>query len=102
MGGPRKAEQQGAEVSQMVLQLREVIQADGRSLNQLAKDAGLDSGRLSRFMRGERDINFEAGCRLCDVLGVGFRLPKRASRPPKGEPPAREQRTARKRKAKPV
>jgi transcriptional regulator with XRE-family HTH domain len=70
----------------MVLQLREVIEADGRSLNQLAKAAGLDSGRLSRFMRGERDINLEAACRLCEVLGIDFVLPRH----PLGRPPARE------------
>jgi transcriptional regulator with XRE-family HTH domain len=73
--------------SNMVLQLRELIQTDGRSLNQLAKDSGLDAGRLSRFLRGERDINFEAAARLCEVLGVRFVLPQRK---PKAEaPPAK-------------
>jgi transcriptional regulator with XRE-family HTH domain len=59
----------------MVLQMRDVIQRDGRSLNQLAKDSGVDAGRLSRFLRGERDINFGAAARLCDVLGITFTLP---------------------------
>src|SRR5438067_11489904 len=64
---------------EMVLQLRDAIQADGRSLNQLAKDSGLDAGRLSRFLRGERDINFEASARRCDVLGIRFSVPQRAT-----------------------
>jgi transcriptional regulator with XRE-family HTH domain len=67
----------------MVLQLREVIEADGRSLNRLAKDTGIDPSRLSRFLRGERDITFEAAARLCDALGVKFVLPRRE--PPPGE-----------------
>jgi transcriptional regulator with XRE-family HTH domain len=81
----------------MALQLREVIQGDGRSLNQLAKEADLDSGRLSRFMRGERDINFEAACRLCEVLGVAFVLPKRPAPKPEPEPPP-QRKPGRKRK----
>lgn len=80
--------------SEMVLRLREAIQADGRSLNQLAKDSGLDAGRLSRFLRGERDINFEAASRLCEILGIKFTLPEPPSadaqprgrgRPPKAQ-----------------
>jgi hypothetical protein len=45
----------------------------------------LDSGRLSRFVRGERDINFDAASRLCDTLDVKFVLPRRepADRPAK-------------------
>jgi transcriptional regulator with XRE-family HTH domain len=59
----------------MVLQLREAISNDGRSLNQLAKATGVDSGRLSRFMRGERDLNLDAACRICEVLGIQFVMP---------------------------
>jgi transcriptional regulator with XRE-family HTH domain len=77
----------------MVTELRELIQADGRSLNQLAKASGLDSGRLSRFMRGERDINFDAAARLFDALGIKFTLNRDTppdAAPPKTAKPARK------------
>jgi transcriptional regulator with XRE-family HTH domain len=60
----------------IVVDLRKAIQADGRSLNELEKAAGLAGGQLSRFVRGERDINFEAAGRLCDVLGIAFTVPE--------------------------
>lgn len=73
-------------LSNMALALKEAIEADGRSLNQLAKASGIDAGRLSRFVRGERDINLDAAGRLCDVLGVKFVMPqkRRRSRPRSG------------------
>src|SRR5947208_16847993 len=57
MSGPRKAASQSGGVPRMVLQLREAVGHDGRSLNRLAKATGVDSGRLCRFTRGERDLN---------------------------------------------
>jgi transcriptional regulator with XRE-family HTH domain len=53
-------------------QLRDAIQASGQSLNQLAQASGVDSGRLSRFMRGQRDLTLEGVSRLCQVLGLKF------------------------------
>jgi transcriptional regulator with XRE-family HTH domain len=50
--------------------IREAIQASGISLNQLGRLAQSDSGRLSRFMRGERDLTLEAASRICKVLGL--------------------------------
>ncbi len=61
----------------MIQQLRQAIRDDGRSLNKLAEAAGLDAGRLSRFLRGERDINFEAGCQIADAVGIRFVMPNR-------------------------
>jgi transcriptional regulator with XRE-family HTH domain len=61
----------------MVLQLREAIRSDGRTLVELAEASGVDPSRLSRFVRGERDLYFEAANRLCNVLGIRFVLPKR-------------------------
>jgi transcriptional regulator with XRE-family HTH domain len=75
----------------LVLQIRQAIRDDGRSLNQLAKAAGLDAGRLSRFLRGERDITLGAGCRLAEVLGIELRLP-RPAKGPKGNGRRREPR----------
>jgi transcriptional regulator with XRE-family HTH domain len=49
-------------------QLRQAIRETGQSLTQLGKAAGLDSGRLSRFLRGEGDLSLTAAARLCQVL----------------------------------
>jgi hypothetical protein len=50
--------------------IREAIRASGMSLNQLGRMAQSDSGRLSRFMRGERDLTLEAAGRICEVLSL--------------------------------
>ncbi len=49
-------------------QLRDVIRGSGISLTQLGQITGVDSGRLSRFMRGERDLTLAATAKLCEVL----------------------------------
>jgi hypothetical protein len=51
-------------------QLIAAIWASGQSLNQLGKAARLDSARLSRFTRGQRDLTLEGVERLCQVLGL--------------------------------
>lgn len=51
-------------------QLRDAISQSGRSLNQLGQAAGVDSGRLSRFMRGERGLTSQAVTQLCQALGL--------------------------------
>ena len=54
--------------------LREAIRRDGRSLNKLAAAAGLDHGRLSRFMRSERSLTLPTVEKICEALGVECRL----------------------------
>lgn len=61
---------------ELVIALRQAIQRSGQSLNQLSTTCGIDRGRLSRFMRGERDLTLHAGGRLCEALGIHFALPK--------------------------
>jgi transcriptional regulator with XRE-family HTH domain len=51
-------------------QLRQAVRDSGQSLNQLAERTGVDSGRLSRFMRGERDLTLSATTRICEALGL--------------------------------
>lgn len=51
-------------------QLREAIQASGQSLSQLGQASGVDAGRLSRFMRGERSLTLEAVGQLCELFGL--------------------------------
>lgn len=52
----------------LTTQLRSAIERSGLSLNDIAKASGIDSGRLSRFMRGERDLTLSAADRICDAL----------------------------------
>jgi transcriptional regulator with XRE-family HTH domain len=54
----------------LVGQLREAIQASGLSLYQLGIDSGVGRDRLSRFMRGQRDLTVEAADKLCQALGL--------------------------------
>jgi DNA-binding phage protein len=51
-------------------QLRDAIARSGRSLNQLAQDAGVSDSQLSRFMRGERTLTMETAAALCRALGL--------------------------------
>ena len=50
--------------------LREAILASGLSLSELGRQAGLDHARLSRFVRGERDLTLDSVDKLCRVLGL--------------------------------
>jgi transcriptional regulator with XRE-family HTH domain len=56
----------------VVEQLREAIRGSGKSLYQLGTASGVGRDRLSRFMRGQRDLTFEAVEKLCRVLGLGL------------------------------
>lgn len=57
----------------VVLQLRAEIVASGISFNELGRMAGIDGGRISRFVRGERTITLDAAARLCQALGLVLR-----------------------------
>jgi transcriptional regulator with XRE-family HTH domain len=54
----------------VAVRLREAIQDSGLSLNQLGQRAGIDHSRLSRFVRGERDLTLDSVDKLCRVLGL--------------------------------
>jgi transcriptional regulator with XRE-family HTH domain len=54
----------------LVEQLREAIRASGESLNHLGKRTGVGPDRLSRFLRGERDLTLTAAEKLCFALGL--------------------------------
>ena len=60
----------GARPGPLADRLRQAILASGRSLSQLGRQAAIDHSRLSRFLRGERDLTLEAADRLCQVLGL--------------------------------
>lgn len=56
--------------------LRKAVRDSGESLNEIARATEVDSGRLSRFMRGERDLTFEAAERVALHVGLDFRFKK--------------------------
>jgi len=66
----------------MVEQLREFIRDSGLSLMELEKQTGVDHGRLSRFLRGQRDLTYAAGCRIWECLGLKLVRPE----PPRKKP----------------
>lgn len=56
--------------------LRVAIQSDGRSLNALARESGVDSGQLSRFLRAERSLTVDSADMLIAALGLDCELVK--------------------------
>ena len=55
MAGKKPEERPG-----LVEQLKQAIQQSGQTLNQLSLKCGVGRDRLSRFLRGERDLTLEA------------------------------------------
>ena len=55
--------------------LRRAIHSGGRTLNQLAKDVGIDSRQLSEWMQGERTLRSDILDRLGLALGVTISSP---------------------------
>jgi hypothetical protein len=51
-------------------ELREAIRASGRTVYQIAQDAGVSQIVVSRFLSGERDIRMATADKLADVLGL--------------------------------
>ncbi len=59
--------------------LRQAMKADGRSLNQLAKESGVDVATLSRFGNSIRGLSQPASDALAMILGLDYR-PAEAAR----------------------
>ena len=57
----------------VVEELKRAIAQDGRSFNQLGRDAAIDPGQISRFVRGMRDLSLSAAGRVCRALGLELR-----------------------------
>ncbi len=54
----------------LIEQLREAIRNSGEALNQLEQRTGIGRDRLSRFIRGERNISLEAADTIFRALGL--------------------------------
>ena len=67
--------------------LRQAMQADGRSLNQLARETGVDVATLSRFGNSIRGLSQPASDALAMILGLDYqpvkpaRAAKRTTKP---------------------
>lgn len=55
-------------------QLRDYIRKCGKSLNALANESNVDSGLLSRFMRGERTMTLNVVERIAVCLNLCLRI----------------------------
>jgi transcriptional regulator with XRE-family HTH domain len=75
------------EESAMVEQIRQAVRESGQTLTQLAERTGVDQGRLSRFLSGQRMLHLDAGLALCEALGLELRP---AASPAGGKPPRRK------------
>jgi DNA-binding phage protein len=68
--GRKKPLSVSTEEKGVVEQLRDAIRESGRTLQNLAEESGVGKDRLSRFMRGERDMTFGAVEKVCRALGL--------------------------------
>jgi hypothetical protein len=59
--------------------LKAAIRVDGRSLNRIARDAGMNTAILSRFVSGQRGMNASSFDRLVAALGYELRPRRRAA-----------------------
>jgi plasmid maintenance system antidote protein VapI len=56
--------------------LRRAVRESGRSVNAVAKAAGVAQPVLYRFMTGERDLTLDTAQRLADYFGLELRARK--------------------------
>ncbi|MCG8407488.1 MAG: hypothetical protein MI923_20000 [Phycisphaerales bacterium] len=50
--------------------IRKAIQATGKSLYRVAKDAEIDVAPLQRFMKAEQTLRLPTAQKLCEVVGL--------------------------------
>lgn len=62
--------------------LKAAMRKTGRSINELGRDAGIDPGVVSRFLRDERTLTLRTADQICAGLGLDVRLVR--VRKPKG------------------
>jgi transcriptional regulator with XRE-family HTH domain len=69
----------------VVQQLKDAIRNSGKTLTQLGDDSGVGADRLSRFVRGERDLTGAAIEKICRALGLRLTPDRTAKRRDKGK-----------------
>ncbi len=61
-------------------QLRKAIRESGQTLNQIGRSSGVGADRLSRFLRGQRDLTLTGAEKICDALGLQLSAKNRKRR----------------------
>jgi DNA-binding phage protein len=70
----------GAKERPLIGALRKAIEADPRTINAIAVEAGLSAAAVWRFVQGERGLSLDSAAALADTLGLELSPKKRAKR----------------------
>lgn len=57
--------------------IRQAFKRDGRTPYALARDSGVNSAVVGRFLKGERDVTLTTAEKLCRALGLELRAADR-------------------------
>lgn len=68
--GTRGLETIQAELETVTGTIRQAVQTDSRSIYQIAAAAGMSTGALSRFVKGEKDLNGATLDKLAAAMGL--------------------------------
>lgn len=60
--------------------IRATTQARGLTAYALARDSGVNSAVVGRFLKGQRDVTLTTAEKLCRTLGLELRLGRRPKR----------------------
>lgn len=74
----------------LAAQIRETIDADGRTIYALAKDSGISRQQLGLFVRGESDMTLTIAAKLCETLGLDLVKRRQATGKQTGRDDARQ------------
>lgn len=53
--------------------IRTTAKRDGRTTYAIARDSGVNSAVVGRFLKGERDVTIKTAEKLCRTLGLELR-----------------------------
>jgi hypothetical protein len=67
-----RVEAVGEKERPLIQALRDAIEADPRTINAIAVEAGLSAAAVWRFVQGERGLSLDSAAALCEVLGLGL------------------------------
>lgn len=57
--------------------IRATAKRDGRTVYAIARDSGVNSAVVGRFIKGERDVTLTTAEKLCRTLGLELRPARR-------------------------
>jgi DNA-binding phage protein len=65
-----RSETVGKKERPLIRALRDAIEADPRTINAIAVDAGLSAAAVWRFVQGERGLSLDSAAALAETLGL--------------------------------